>query len=226
MDPAMAAAACVRSRVAGAAAAVGVGEVGCVAKGATMADQANGAETEKAVRAVAILAAGSAKGAHAARGWVVEAAAVAEEKEMEAETAMTAAVEVVVGRVGMEAQVREAEVAVAGMAVAEAQTGTKRRPAPRRRLRTHRACRSPHAVARSALMQQRSEAPSWREKVRTLHRIKLLMRWLLATHLAAPARRPPTLIERCDDQPAPPTRRACWLLRSIDCPVGSAPAEQ
>ena len=65
--PAMAAAACVRSRVAGAAAAVGVGAVGCVAKGATTAVQANAAETEKVARAMAILAAESAKGAHAAR---------------------------------------------------------------------------------------------------------------------------------------------------------------
>ena len=44
------------------------------------------------------------------------------------------------------------EVAAAGMAVAVAQTGTKRRPAPRRRLRTRRACRSPDApVALCAL---------------------------------------------------------------------------
>lgn len=159
--PAMAAAACVRSRVAGAAAAVGVGAVGCVAKGATTADQVNAAEMEMAARAVAILAARSAKGAHAARDWVAEAAAAAEEKEMEAEAAMTAAVAAAVGRAGMEAQVREAEVAAAGMAVAEAQTGTKRRPAPRRRLRTRRACRSPHA---SPLDERRSDqAPSWRE---------------------------------------------------------------
>ena len=69
----MAAAASVRSRAARAVAVVGVGGVGCVGKVGTTADEANEAETVKAAKAVANAVVGSAKGAHAAKGWVAEA---------------------------------------------------------------------------------------------------------------------------------------------------------
>ena len=85
------------------------------------------------------------KGAHAAKGWVVEATAVAEEKDTEVETVMTAAVGTVAaavaavgsgtgmaGMAGMEARVREAEVVAEGMEVVEVQTGTMHRRAPQR----------------------------------------------------------------------------------------------
>ena len=129
----MAAVASVRSRAAGAVAVAGVDGVGCMAKVGTMADVANEAETVKVAKAVATLVVGSAKAAHAAKGWVVEATAVAEEKDTEVETVMTAAVGTVVaavaavgsgmvtaGMAGMEARVREAEVVAEGMAVVEA----------------------------------------------------------------------------------------------------------
>ena len=88
----MAAVASVRSRAAGAVAAVGVDGVGCMAKVGMTADEANEAETATAAKAVATLVVGLVKGAHAAKGWVVEATAVAEEKDTEVETVMTAAV--------------------------------------------------------------------------------------------------------------------------------------
>jgi hypothetical protein len=126
-------------------AVVGVGGVGCVGKVGTTADEANEAETVKAAKAVANAVVGSAKGAHAAKGWVAEATAVAEEKDTEADTVMAAAVVAAVaaaaavgaarvraGRAGMEARVREAEVVAEGMEAVEAQTGTMHCPAPQR----------------------------------------------------------------------------------------------
>ena len=96
----MAAAASVRSRAARAVAVVGVGGVGCVGKVGTTADEANEAETVKAAKAVANAVVGSAKGAHAAKGWVAEATAVAEEKDTEADTVMAAAVVLGAGKEG------------------------------------------------------------------------------------------------------------------------------
>ena len=141
----MATVASVRSRAAGAVAVVGVDGVGCVVKVGTTADEANEAETVTAAKAVATLVVGSVKGAHAAKGWVAEVTAVAEEKDTEVETVMTAAVGTVVaavaavgsgmvtaGMAGMEARVREAEVVAEGMAVVEAQSGTMHRRAPQR----------------------------------------------------------------------------------------------
>lgn len=141
----MAAVASVRSRAARAVAVVGVDGVGCVAKVGMTAGEVNEAETVTAAKVVATLVVGSVKGAHAAKGWVVEATAVAEEKDTEVETVMTAAVGtvaaavaavgsgmVMAGMAGMEARVREAEVVAEGMEVVEAQTGTMHCRAPQR----------------------------------------------------------------------------------------------
>ena len=120
-------------------------------------DEVGVVETAKGATAVVARVVGSAKGAAAAKGWVVEATEVGEEMAMEADTVVEAAVAAFVAAVALElvtvgsaavaalelvtvgtaalgAQVREAEVVGEGMEVVVADVGTLHRPALQRSL--------------------------------------------------------------------------------------------